>query len=71
MEYDVAYDCVDPTTGRGGQCGEWYNDAVGIKNGTRVGNSYNDPNDPQAKTKFINRDIIPSDDPNDPNAPRE
>jgi hypothetical protein len=39
MEYDTPYECTD-ASGRGTDCGEWYNDAVGIKNGTRVGNEY-------------------------------
>lgn len=46
MEEWKAYDC-----GTRGQCGEWYNDAVGIKNGTRVGNTYSE------KTKFIDKTV--------------
>lgn len=51
MEYDTPYDCIDPATGRGAECGERYNDAVGIKNGTRVGDKYSD------KTQFVDPSI--------------
>lgn len=51
MEYDTPYECIDPATGRGAECGERYNDAVGIKNGTRVGDKYSD------KTQFIDLSI--------------